>query len=96
MHDGLQGLQKNNEAMLLKVLQLKRKQLFVYHSLLSVLRKIEVLRCRGNPLQHGELVYRQRMIRIGEQLIEPYQALQNIALQSVRVSFFTRKLFRVC
>ncbi len=69
--------------MLLKILQLKRRQLYLYHTLLSVLRKIEVLRCRGNPLQQGELLYRQRMIRIGEQLIEPYQALQNIALQSV-------------
>ena len=80
---GLQSLQQNNEQMRLKIMRLKQKQVGLLHALLTVMRKIEVLRCRGNPLQRSEGMHKAQLIKLGEQLVEPYQALQHIALQAV-------------
>ncbi len=50
-------LNTSNQSISEKYRLLKMKQLKLNESLLKILRKIEVLRCHGNPLQATEIRY---------------------------------------
>mmetsp|Transcript_21248 Transcript_21248/g.23077 ORF Transcript_21248/g.23077 Transcript_21248/m.23077 type:complete len:482 (-) Transcript_21248:6652-8097(-) len=69
-----------NQQLQHRILLLKMKQTPLNQKLLLILRKIEVLRCHGNPLQPTEKLFQQRVIQTMQDIEVPTKKLEDISV----------------
>lgn len=62
---------------------LKMRQIRIYQQLLGFMRKIEVLRCHGMPLQHDERHYRARLNELLHRIAGPHRQLQELCTSAL-------------
>ena len=74
---------ESNRALSHRIALLKMKQTPLNQKLLSILRKIEILRCHGNPLQMAERNYRNKIIQVLDETQVPRHKLEEISVNLV-------------
>lgn len=63
-----------------RVLELERDQARLYHKFLTVLRKVELLRCHGSPISLNEQRYREQMGKIMHAMQSPNLKIQELLI----------------
>eukprot|EP01038_Epipyxis_sp_PR26KG_P013529 gene13529-18149_t len=81
----LQTTETANNHISIKFDSLKAKQIQLYQSLLSIMRKVEVLRCHGVPLRQNESRYRERLNQILGAMKDPHNELQQLSTTLVQL-----------
>lgn len=79
LRDVLEAVDESNTQLNLRFTALTMKQTQIFERLLVVLRKIEVLRLRGLPLQDAEVKYRARLYEMLRALKSPYGRIQTLS-----------------
>mmetsp|Transcript_12646 Transcript_12646/g.20537 ORF Transcript_12646/g.20537 Transcript_12646/m.20537 type:complete len:202 (+) Transcript_12646:596-1201(+) len=63
-----------------RVLELERDQARLYHKFLTVLRKVELLRCHGSPISLNEQRYREQIGKIMHAMQSPNLKIQELLI----------------
>jgi len=75
----IEAVELSNTQMSSRFSSLQMKQVHIYQHLLTILRKVEVLRCRGVPLEQNEIRYRARLNQILAAMKTPYLEIQELS-----------------
>ena len=87
LKDLMKSIDETNRNIRNRINALKMKQLPLNQKLLFILRKIEILRCHGNPLQISEKHFQNHLFNILRELEFPKKKLEDISVNLVRISF---------
>lgn len=72
-----------NQQTMSKVAILKMRQLQLNRKVLELMRKIEVIRCHGVPIQETEKHHHKRLIDLAQRMENPLRVVQDISLSLV-------------
>jgi len=75
----IEAVELSNTQLETRFSGLQMKQVHIYQKLMSLLRKVEVLRCRGLPMEATEVKYRARLNDILAAMKSPYLEIQELA-----------------
>lgn len=76
----LKASQQANGQLMRRYEMLAMKQLSLVQQVLLVVRKLEVMRCHGVPLQVSELNFRDQLRSLVARLQEPFKQLQDLSV----------------
>jgi hypothetical protein len=96
IRDLLRAVRESNQLLHARFDMLKRKQILINKRMLSAIRKVEVLRCHGSPLQTSELMYRDRLIKMLQASELPMKKLQDMSINLVSSFAFLLICFWLC
>jgi hypothetical protein len=75
----------SNQDLMNRIHFQKMKQLSLNQKLLAIVRKIEILRCSGNPLQSSEACFQRRLLRLIDDIQSPKMNLEDLAMNLVSI-----------
>mmetsp|Transcript_27607 Transcript_27607/g.39189 ORF Transcript_27607/g.39189 Transcript_27607/m.39189 type:complete len:546 (+) Transcript_27607:13-1650(+) len=79
LNDVLSTVEMANTQVAVRFEALRMRQVDIYRTLLTLMRKMEVLRCHGQRLQPQEVRYRDRLISLLHRTREAQQQLQKLS-----------------
>jgi hypothetical protein len=79
----MKSIDETNRSIQQRISLLKMKQLPLNQKLLFILRKIEILRCHGNPLQITEKHFQNHLVEVIKEMESPRQKLEDISVNLV-------------
>jgi hypothetical protein len=71
-----------NHNMLDRIHMLQKKQLQMNHRVLDIMRKMEVLRCHGVPLQENERRFYQKLLELVQRIDQPLRSVQEMTIHA--------------
>jgi hypothetical protein len=81
-----QVVSDSNRELMSRIHFQKMKQISLNQKLLKIIRKIEVLRCTGNPLQSSEVHYKKRLLQLIDDIQCPKMNLEDLSMNLVSLS----------
>jgi hypothetical protein len=79
----LKSVQDGNSQLLRKFELLVMRQLSLTQHVMRAMRRLEILRCHGLPLQITELKYKDKVKNLLTKLEGPFQQLQDLSIHIV-------------
>jgi predicted nucleic acid-binding Zn-ribbon protein len=80
IRDVIQEVNSSNQLLSSRVVLLKNRQLDLNRRMLAIMKKIEVIRCHGTPLQDTERRYYRKLVEMAQRLEGPLQVVQNMSI----------------
>eukprot|EP01033_Poteriospumella_lacustris_P008117 gene8117-5845_t len=78
--DVIKDVDLSNQFLSSRVTLLKNRQQDLNRRMLLIMKKIEVIRCHGTPLQDTERRYYRKLLEMAQRLERPLQVVQNMSI----------------
>jgi predicted nucleic acid-binding Zn-ribbon protein len=80
LRDVIQEVNSANQLLSSRVVLLKNRQLDLNRRMLAFMKKIEIIRSHGTPLQDSERRYYRKLVEMAQRLERPLQVVQNMSI----------------